>query len=101
MGIFAGDRPIIGVLTAIGVEQGVLYGATGTRWAKTTHRSKALSGYGGLPVCSQTWNLVPSASLLPVRSMYHGPLMNQPNRPVDGFVIGAQIWCVSPLQDCR
>lgn len=27
MGIFAGDRPIIvGVLTAIGVEQGVLYG---------------------------------------------------------------------------
>ena len=40
MGIFAGDRPIIvGVLTAIGVEQGCSTGATGTRWAKTTHRS--------------------------------------------------------------
>ena len=90
-----------------GLQLTAIYGTQrpdSTGWPLTfsgPHSCSALSGYGGLPLCSQTWNLVPSASLLPVRSMYHGPLMNQPNRPVDGFVIGAQIWCVSPLQDCR
>jgi hypothetical protein len=56
MGIFAGDRPIIvGVLTAIGVEQGVLY----WRYRRhIAHRGRVMSVRYRMP-CT-TWIFLPT-----------------------------------------